>query len=73
MVITCLEEGTPFVLVVRSTIEKGVNSVVSDEIVGGQMIVSHLAQLGHKKIAYVAGPQFLSPPGLNVIRVISKD
>ena len=60
VVITCLEEGTPFVLVVRSTIEKGVNSVVSDEIVGGQMIVSHLAQLGHKKIAYVAGPQFLS-------------
>ena len=57
---TCLEEGTPFVLAVRSTIKKDVNSVVSDEIAGGQMIVSHLAQLGHKKIAYVAGPQFLS-------------
>lgn len=60
VVATCLEEGTPFVLAVRSNLEKGVASVVSDEIIGGQMIVSHLAQLGHKKIAYVAGPQFLS-------------
>lgn len=56
----CRAEGTPFVLAVRSTTDIGVSSVVSDEIAGGNMIVSHLTQLGHTRIAYVGGPQFLS-------------
>ena len=60
LVADCRAEATPFVLTVRSTTDIGVSSVVSDEIMGGIMIISHLAQLGHKDIAYVAGPQFLS-------------
>jgi LacI family transcriptional regulator len=56
----CRAEGTPFVCAVRSTTDIGVSSVVSDENLGGAMIVSHLAQLGHTRIAYVGGPQFLS-------------
>ena len=27
---------------------------------GGKMVLSHLTQLGHKNIAYIAGPQFFS-------------
>ena len=60
LVLKFKDEGTPFVLAVRSTEDVGVSSVVSDEIIGGNMIVSHLTQLGHEHIAYVAGPQFLS-------------
>jgi len=60
LVLECKDEGTPFVLAVRSTEDIGVSSVVSDEIIGGKMIISHLTQLGHEHIAYVAGPQFLS-------------
>ncbi|HIP08369.1 MAG TPA: LacI family transcriptional regulator [Rhodospirillales bacterium] len=60
LVADCRSEGTPFVLAVRSTTDIGASSVVSDEIIGGNMIISHLVKLGHKHIAYVAGPQFLS-------------
>ena len=56
----CIREGTPFVQAVRTSDNVGVCSVVSDELTGGNMVVSHLAQLGHKKIAYISGPQFFS-------------
>ncbi len=56
----CRKEGTPFVQAVRASSDADVCSVVSDEIIGGCMVISHLAQLGHKKIAYIAGPQFFS-------------
>ena len=56
----CILEGTPFVEAVRTSGNTDVCSVISDEITGGIMVISHLAQLGHKEIAYIAGPQFLS-------------
>ena len=56
----CILEGTPFVEAVRASGNTDVCSVVSDEITGGIMVISHLAQLGHKTVAYIAGPQFLS-------------
>lgn len=56
----CRADGTPLVLAVRATTDKDISSVVSDERVGGDTIVSHLAQLGHRRIAYIAGPQDLS-------------
>ncbi|MDP6926862.1 MAG: LacI family DNA-binding transcriptional regulator [Rhodospirillales bacterium] len=56
----CCAEGTPFVLAVRASTDIGVSSVVSDENVGANMVISHLAQLGHTEIAHVAGPQFYS-------------
>lgn len=56
----CQADGTPFVLAVRSSTDRSVSSVVSDENVGANMVISHLAQLGHRKIAHVAGPQFYS-------------
>jgi LacI family transcriptional regulator len=60
MIEDCIFEGTPFVEAVRSSGNTDVCSVISDEINGGIMVISHLAQLGHKTIAYIAGPQFLS-------------
>ena len=60
LVADCRAEGTPFVLAVRSTTDIGVSSVVSDEVIGVKMVMSHLVQLGHRDIACVAGPQFLS-------------
>ena len=56
----CIGEGTPFVQAVRTSETTGVCSVVSDELIGGNMVISHLAQLGHKRVAYIAGPQFFS-------------
>tara|TARA_B100000315_G_scaffold245026_1_gene270402 strand:+ start:1697 stop:2719 length:1023 start_codon:yes stop_codon:yes gene_type:complete len=56
----CRREGTPFVQAVRASNDTDVSSVLSDEHIGGNMVISHLAQLGHKRIAYVAGPQFFS-------------
>ena len=56
----CIREGTPFVQAVRASENINVCSVVSDELVGGNMVISHLAQLGHREIAYIAGPQFIS-------------
>lgn len=56
----CRKDGTPFVQAIRTSNDPDVCSVVSDERIGGHMVISHLAQLGHKKIAFVAGPQFLS-------------
>jgi len=56
----CLIEGTPFVEAVRASGNTEVCSVVSDEVTGGNMVISHLAQLGHTKIAYIAGPQYFS-------------
>ena len=47
----CRQEGTPLVQAVRASSDDDVCSVVSDEIIGGNMVISHLAQLGHKKIA----------------------
>ena len=60
MIDECRQEGTPFVQAVRSSNDANICSVVSDEIIGGNMVISHLDQLGHKEIAYVAGPQFFS-------------
>jgi LacI family transcriptional regulator len=56
----CILEGTPFVEAVRASGNTDVCSIISDEIIGGIMVISHLAQLGHKTIAYISGPQFLS-------------
>ena len=54
------QDEIPFVQAVRASNDKGVSSVVSDEISGGIMVISHLKTLGHNQIAYISGPQFIS-------------
>lgn len=56
----CLEEGLPVVLINRSVENGGVASVTNDDVAGVRKAVRHLCELGHRRIAHVAGPQEIS-------------
>jgi LacI family transcriptional regulator len=53
-------DGLPVVLVNRRTARSDIPSVMADEATGIAMAVRHLVELGHHKIAHLAGPQSLS-------------
>lgn len=53
----CIESEIPFVLVNRTVDRDGVNAVVLDEDFGIRSVLDHLTDLGHTRIAHVAGPQ----------------
>lgn len=50
----------PSVFVVRSPVESSASSVISDDAAGIHALVSHLVELGHTRIAHIAGPQNIS-------------
>jgi LacI family transcriptional regulator len=52
--------GTPVVLVNRTTDGAPIPAVTSDDRRGMGLVVEHLAALGHRRIAHIAGPQTLS-------------
>ncbi len=52
----CISNEIPFVLVNRTVERSGVNAVVVDEDFGIRAALDHLRELGHTKIAHVAGP-----------------
>ena len=56
----CLSENIPLVLINRSIDDERVSSVLSDDTAAIEELVGHIASLGHKRIANVAGPQDLS-------------
>lgn len=51
------DAGIPAVLVNRTTDEEFFSSVAVDEDSGVRQIVDHLVELGHRRIAHIAGPQ----------------
>jgi LacI family transcriptional regulator len=53
-------EGLPIVTVNRRIDDPAVSSVVNDEHAGILDVLSHLASLGHRSIANIAGPQTIS-------------
>jgi LacI family transcriptional regulator len=55
-----LEAGIPLVLVNRRAPDSGVPSATADDRQGIRLAVEHLAGLGHKRIAHIAGPLELS-------------
>jgi LacI family transcriptional regulator len=55
-----LAAGVPLILVNRTVDEGGVSAVLSDDAQGMRLMVEHLAGLGHRCIAHIAGPQDLS-------------
>lgn len=55
-----LTAGIPAVTVSRRTDERGFSSVVHDEDDGVYRVLTHLASLGHRAIATIAGPQTIS-------------
>ena len=52
----CIRNGIPFVLVNRTVSQSGVNAVVVDEDFGIRSALDHLRELGHTRIAHIAGP-----------------
>ncbi len=57
-----LERGVKVVLVARLLEDNSsFNYVVVDNAMGGYLAAKHLLTLGHKRIAYIAGPWFSSP------------
>jgi LacI family transcriptional regulator, galactose operon repressor len=59
--------GTPMVLVNRRVARGDIPSVTPDDASGVAMAMRHLVDLGHRKIAHLAGPQDLST-GRNRLR-----
>jgi LacI family transcriptional regulator len=55
-----LSAGIPVVTVSRRTSDDRFSSVVHDEENGLRLVVTHLASLGHSRIAAIAGPQTVS-------------
>jgi LacI family transcriptional regulator len=53
-------EGVPLVLVNRDVDDHSIRSVINDDAEGIRLAVRHLAGLGHRRIADIAGPQGLS-------------
>lgn len=56
----CLDAGLKVVLVNRADDAGRAASVVSDDMAGMALAVSHLAGLGHRRIGHLAGPATLS-------------
>jgi LacI family transcriptional regulator len=52
----CLEQGIPAALVNRSEQVARLSAVVSDDAAGMRLAVDHLVELGHRRIAHIAGP-----------------
>jgi LacI family transcriptional regulator len=55
-----LDGRTPIVLVNRTDESGRAPAVVNDDLRGIGLAVRHLVGLGHKRIAHIAGPEFLS-------------
>jgi LacI family transcriptional regulator, galactose operon repressor len=53
-------EGVPLVLVNRDVDDHSIRSVINDDAEGIRLAIAHLAGLGHRRIADIAGPQGLS-------------
>jgi len=52
--------GTPLVLVNRRVQDGSLPSATADDHVGARLAVEHLVELGHTRIAHLAGPQDVS-------------
>ena len=53
----CIEMAIPLVLVNRTVDKHDVAAVINDDALGIELAVDHLRELGHRRIAYVGGPQ----------------
>ncbi len=53
----CIAEELPVVLVNRTTDKHNVNEVINNDDLGIGLAVSHIVGLGHRRIAFLGGPQ----------------
>lgn len=56
----CVELGIPLVLVNRTVDKHNVAAVINDDELGIELALEHLKALGHRRVAYVGGPQSTS-------------
>jgi LacI family transcriptional regulator, galactose operon repressor len=56
----CIAEDVPAVLINRAVDSGAIPSVVNDDAFGIRLVVRHLIDLGHERIAHLAGPSTLS-------------
>ena len=49
--------GTPVVVVDRTRSDDDLCTVSVDDVLGGRLAVGHLLDLGHRRIAYIGGPE----------------
>jgi LacI family transcriptional regulator len=56
----CIAEDLPAVLINRTVDSGAVSSVVNDDAFGIQLVVRHLIDRGHTRLAHLAGPPTLS-------------
>ena len=59
-------QSTPLVLVDTELNQPLVNAITVDHELGGYLSTQYLLRLGHRRIAYLAGPMNLSPNIMNV-------
>ncbi|MFZ5609388.1 MAG: LacI family DNA-binding transcriptional regulator [Pseudomonadota bacterium] len=57
---TCVKDGIALVLINRTVDRDDISSVTSDDFDGIAQAVAHMANLGHRRIAHIAGPQSIS-------------
>lgn len=60
IVMDCIDEQLPVVLVNRTTDAHEVTEIVNNDKLGIELAVSHLIELGHNEIAFLGGPQHTS-------------
>jgi LacI family transcriptional regulator len=60
LIAECRADDIPLVLVNRTVDDRAVSAVVVDDATGIRLAIEHLAGLGHRAIAHLAGPQDLS-------------
>ena len=53
------ERGVPLVIVDRTRNDTRFCSVAVDDVLGGRLALEHLVDLGHRRVAYIAGPDSL--------------
>ena len=53
----CIQNDIHFVLVNRTVDRDDINAIILDEDLGIRLLLDHLIDLGHTRIAHVAGPQ----------------
>jgi LacI family transcriptional regulator len=51
------QRGTPVVLVDSRSASRGQCSVAVDDVLGGDLALSHLLDTGHRRIAFIGGPR----------------
>jgi LacI family transcriptional regulator len=57
VVSSCIDDGLPLVLVNRTSDEHDVTEVINNDELGIQLAISHLTALGHRRIAFLGGPE----------------